>query len=192
MKVKSFVPIASGSLLSLALLVFSSFQANRTNAPQGVVYEIEVNVGEPVTVSGDLSKGEIMEDLSWAAYGSVACFPGTRFVEFQGNQVFYSVYIPQGAELKATVTPKGEKKHRINLYGYIDYDGTLPPLSSCRSCEAGYELYAGKPNMMKPGKPQSISFGQAVRKDFVALIAVSGAKGVIEGEYDLTVELSPM
>ncbi len=191
MKFKTIGFLATTSLMLAVLVVFSAFRAPLPLTPTGVVFEIEVAVGEPITVEGNLSKGERMEDLSWAAYSNVACFPATRFVEFQGNQVFYSVYIPQGTILKATVSPQGAKKQRINLYGYIDYEGKLPPLESCRSCEAGYERYAGTPNLKKPGQPQSISIEQAVRKGYTALIAVSGAKGVEEGEYTLTVELSP-
>ena len=148
--------------------------------------------GEMATRSGNLSAGETLEELDWAALSNVACFPGTRAIEFEGNQVFYSVSIPQGAELTATVTPTGERK-RINVYGYIDFDGSnLPPVSSVVSCEAGYELYVGTPDLTKPGEPQSISFAQAVNRGFTALIVVSGAREVLEGEYDLTVELSPM
>jgi hypothetical protein len=146
----------------------------------------------PSTISGDIADGEIMDDLTWAANSSVACFPGTRAIEFMGNQLFYQVDIPQGQELKITVTPTGEKS-RINLYGYINFDGSnTPPISSCISCEAGYEIYAGNPDLTKPGEPQSISFSQAVNKGFTVFVCVSGAKDVTTGTFDLSFELSPM
>lgn len=148
--------------------------------------------GETATRSGNLGEGDALESLEWAALSNVACFPMTRAVEFEGNHVFYSVTIPQGAELTATVTPTGEMK-RINVYGYIDFNGNnLPPISSCLSCEAGYELYVGEPDLTKPGEPQSISFAQAVNDGFTALIVVAGARDVLDGEYDLLLELSPM
>ena len=164
--------------------------------PAPVAENVEVippfAAGEFATRTGNLSEGEPLSELDWAALSNVACFPGTRFVEFEGNQVFYSVTIPQGAELIATVTPLGERK-RINLYGYIDFDGSnVPPVTSVTSCEAGYELYVGSPDLTQPGEPQSISFAQAVNRGFTAFIAVSGAQGVTEGEYELRVELQPM
>jgi hypothetical protein len=133
-----------------------------------------------------------MDDLGWAAFSNVACFPATRATEFQGNQVYYQVDIPQGNELYVTVTPTGERK-RINLYGYIHFDGTnTPPIQSCTSCEAGYEIYAGTPDLTQPGEAQDISFAQAVNRDFTVFVAVVGATDVVEGTYDLTFEVKPM
>ena len=122
--------------------------------------------GNPTTVTGNVSEGEVLESLDWAALSNVACFPATRFVEFEGKQVYYSVNIPQGNEMRITVTPTGDKR-RINVYGYINYDGNnTPPVQSVTSCEAGYELYVGEPDLTKDGEPQSISFAQAVNRDF--------------------------
>lgn len=148
--------------------------------------------GSPLTLTGDLTGGILMEDLSWAALSNVACFPGTRFVEFQGHQVYYQVDIPQGQELYVTVTPTGDRQ-RINLFGYLHFDGSnTPPLTSVTSCEAGYELYAGTPDLTKPGEAQQISFAQAVNRDFTVFVGVSGAKDVVTGTYDLTFEIKPM
>lgn len=148
--------------------------------------------GNDYSILGNIADGEVMDDLSWAALSNVACFPGTRFIEFQGKQLFYTVDIPQGSELIATVTPTGERR-RINIYGYINFDGTnTPPVSVVTSCEAGYEIYAGNPDLTKPGEAQKISFAQAVNRDWTALICVSGAKDVLEGDFELKFELKPM
>ncbi|MEL6842047.1 MAG: hypothetical protein AAFP02_02445 [Bacteroidota bacterium] len=56
---------------------------------------------------------------------------------------------------------------------------------SVTSCEAGYELYVGNPDLTKEGEPQDISFAQAVNRGFTAFIAVSGANGVESGTYSL-------
>ncbi len=200
MNIHSLVKLSLNALLILAFLMLNACKQEEPmdEDPDENPSNINVEVippfaaGEMATRSGNLSAGETLEELDWAALSNVACFPGTRAIEFEGNQVFYSVSIPQGAELTATVTPTGERK-RINVYGYIDFDGSnLPPVSSVVSCEAGYELYVGTPDLTKPGEPQSISFAQAVNRGFTALIVVSGAREVLEGEYDLTVELSPM
>ncbi len=146
----------------------------------------------PASISGDLADGEPMDDLNWAANSAVACFPMTRAIEFEGNQLYYKVDLPQGQEITITVTPTGERK-RINLYGYINFDGSnTPPVSSVVSCEAGYELYTGTPDLTKPGEAQSISFAQAVNRDFTVFICVSGAQGVNSGSFDLDFELEPL
>ncbi|MCI4671956.1 MAG: hypothetical protein MRZ79_27685 [Bacteroidia bacterium] len=151
-----------------------------------------INSGESYVLMDNIENGEVMDDLSWAALSNVACFPATRFIEFEGNQLFYQVDIPQGSELIATVIPTGERK-RINIYGYINFDGTnTPPLSVVTSCEAGYEIYVGNPDLNKAGEPQDISFAQAINRGFTAFICVSGAQGVLEGDFELKLELKPM
>ncbi|MEM6343024.1 MAG: hypothetical protein AAF927_04055 [Bacteroidota bacterium] len=163
------------------------------NNPYGITFEeiADFPVGESTTVNGNIDDGIVLPDLDWADLSNVACFPGTRFIEFQGKQEFYTVNIPQGSELIVTVTPTGSKE-RINLYGYIDFNGNnLPPLTSVLSCEAGYELYVGNPDLTQPGEPQSISFAQAVNKGFTCFVAVSGAKDVEAGEYSLEFRLEP-
>lgn len=146
--------------------------------------------GESVTLTGDISEGLIIDDLTWAAFSNVACFPATRAIEFEGNQVFYEVDIPQGSELIVTVNSTGTDRKRINLYGYIDFNGkNLPPLQSILSCEAGYPLYVGTPDLSDPGEARDISFAQAVNDPFTALVAVSGAQGVTSGTFELLFEL---
>lgn len=145
--------------------------------------------GKPTIVTGNISDGEVLDALDWAALSNVACFPATRFIEFEGKQVYYSVEIPQGSEMKLTVTPTGEKK-RINIYGYINFDGSnTPPVQSVTSCEAGYEIYVGDPDLTAEGQPQDISFSQAVNRSFTVFIAVSGARDVLEGDFELKAEL---
>ncbi|MFK7921651.1 MAG: hypothetical protein AB8H47_06820 [Bacteroidia bacterium] len=161
--------------------------------PYGITYEeiADFAVGESSTLDDNISDGIVLPDLDWAALSNVACFPGTRFVEFGGKQKFYTVNIPQGSELIVTVTPTGSKE-RINLFGYIDFNGSnLLPLTSVLSCEAGYEIYAGNPDLTQPGEPQSISFAQAVNRGFTCFVAVSGADGVESGDYSLEFKLEP-
>ncbi|MEM7373002.1 MAG: hypothetical protein AAF587_30550 [Bacteroidota bacterium] len=149
-----------------------------------------IDPGESTTITGDISSGIIIDELDWAAFSNVACFPATRFVEYQGNQLFYEVDIPQGSELVVRLNSIGEPRKRINLYGYIDFKGNnLPPIQSVRSCEAGYPLYVGTPDLSDPGDTRQISFAQAVNNPFTALIVVSGAQGITSGEFEMIVEL---
>lgn len=167
-------------------------QTDSTAVSDDVIVIEPFAMGDSVVVSGDVADGRQLDDLAWAARSSVACFPGTRAIEFEGNQVFYAVTIPQGSELTVTVTPTSERA-RINVYGYIQFDGdNTPPIESCISCEAGYELYVGTPDLTQPGEPQSISFAQAVNRSFTAFVAVSGARDVLTGSYDLSFRLDPM
>lgn len=190
-------------LFSLSLLIIA--QSCKTNTgdpdpePEPEIenpYDIEVskiaaiNPGESTMVSGDISDGILLDELDWAALSNVACFPATRFTEYKGNQLFYEVDIPQGSELVVSLNSIGEPRKRINLYGYIDFKGNnLPPVQSVLSCEAGYPLYVGTPDLNDPGDTRRISFAQAVNDPFTALIVVSGAEGITAGEFEMTVEL---
>ena len=152
------------------------------------VTDIEL-AGSTSIITGNLADGATMP-IRWAESSQVACFPGTRFVEFQGNHVLYRMVMPAYSELKITVTPK-DRKNRTNIYalrlGANNYD--LPPnISSAISCEAGYPLYAGNPNLRAPAQPQSVEY-ISVNKPYNIVIGVAGAKDVLAGEFELKIEL---
>ena len=143
-----------------------------------------------VQVNGNLKNGCTMP-LRWAENSSVACFPGTRFNEFLGNHILYSIELPAASKMKITVTPKSKKK-RINLYALrlgANNSDSPPNISRAISCEASYPIYAGKPNLRKPSKPQSVEY-ISIRKPYTIVIGVAGAKGVVEGDFDLEIEIS--
>ena len=126
-----------------------------------------------------------------AANSQVACFPGTRFNEFEGNHLLYQVQMPAGSKIVITVTPKN-KKHRINLYALrLGVNSTVvpPAVPSAISCEASYPIYAGNPNYRAPAKPQSVEY-ISIRKPYNILIGVAGATGVTEGDFELKIEIS--
>ncbi len=173
-------------LLSLIMLFSSSNFAQDGNAPE----IIDLDFQPTIIQNGNLNSGFIMP-LQWAANSSVACFPATRFVEFQGNHLLYRVQLPAGANVKITVTPKN-KKHRINLYalrlGAHNYDSP-PDITRAISCEASYPIYVGKPNYRVPAKAQSVEY-MSVRKPYNILIGVAGAKGIMEGDFELKLEFT--
>ena len=143
-----------------------------------------------IKVKDNLNAGCAMP-LEWAQNSSVACFPGTRFIEFQGNHVLYSVEMPPASEMTITVSPKS-KKHRVNLYALrlgVNNSAVPPEISSAISCEASYPIYIGQPNMRKAAKPQSVEY-MSITKPYSIIIGVAGAKGVIEGEYELSIQIS--
>jgi hypothetical protein len=157
----------------------------------GVKAYIKAKRGQEVSLKGNLRDGKVIP-LEWAQLSTMACFPGTRFQEFQGAHVFYWMDLPQRSEVTITVKPLQGK--RINVYAYSGFDGrTLPPQeSSCVSCEAGYEQWsAAKPpsDFSKAAGSQQVRL-RAVNQPYRVLIGVAGAEGVQEGDFELKVRLS--
>ena len=150
---------------------------------------VKVVKGQKVTFKGNLKSGEIMEDLEWAEASSMACWVGIRNVEFEGKHVAYWFDLPKKSIVKITVTPSSTKS-RINIYGYSGFDfiKTPPNVSRCTSCEASFPEWIGQPNLTEPSKPQTIEFNATTIRNRV-YFAVAGAKGVVEGDYTITIDL---
>ena len=169
------------------LLLFSLL--SWTNAQEFEVINLKLSDPTGGIINGNLSKGATMP-LRWAADSQMACFPATRFYEFKGHHVLYRIQMPAYAELKITVTPKDSEK-RINIYalrlGANNY-GSLPGLTSAISCEASYPVYAGTPNTHAPSEAQSVEY-ISVNKPYNILIGVAGAAGMLDGEYELKIEI---
>lgn len=147
---------------------------------------IDAEKGQTFSVQGDITGGALLP-LAWAAQSNMACFPATRFVEFEGKHVFFRTQVPVRSEITITVTPLDGQ--RINLYAYSGFDGeALPPeVASCVSCEAGYEMWAGHQppkDFTRSAGPQRVRL-RAIDRPFDVLIGVAGAKGVTEGRFEL-------
>lgn len=155
---------------------------------KGVTF-IKSEKKKAVTVSGNLKTGNILEDLEWAETSSMACWPGIRNIEFEGKQVFYWTDLPKKSTLVITVKPKDPKK-RINLFAFSGFEPKyIPPnVHGAVSCEASHPTWIGQPDFTKPSEPQSVEL-RAVGNPYRVFIGVSGAKDVLDGEYDLIVEV---
>ncbi|MCZ8239285.1 MAG: hypothetical protein O9310_12680 [Leptospiraceae bacterium] len=142
-----------------------------------------------ITVSGNLKSGKILEDLEWAESSSMACWPGIRNVEFEGNQVYYWTDLPKKSTMIITVKPKNNKT-RINLFAFSGFDPKyIPPnVYGAVSCEASHPSWIGEPDLTKPSEPQSVEL-RAVGNPYRVFIGVSGARDVLEGDYELTIEI---
>ncbi|MEZ5042158.1 MAG: hypothetical protein R2828_19835 [Saprospiraceae bacterium] len=176
-------------MLSLFLLLSTVTLQAQEEATERPVYAIEVAQNMTTSFEGNLEQGATMP-LRWAENSSVACFPGTRFIEFQGNHVFYRMTMPAYSDLKITVKPK-DGKSRINLYALrlgLNNMSLPPDISSAISCEAAYPLYAGTPNFNIAAEDQSVSY-ISVNKAYQILIGVAGAKGFTSGDYILEVQM---
>lgn len=158
---------------------------------QGRVKYIPAKKGKSVSINGNLSEGNIMEDLEWAENSSNACWVGIRNVEFEGNHVFYWFDLPKKSTVKITVIPKGDKP-RVNVYGFVSFDFKFipPDLPRCTSCEAGFQQWVGTnlPDFTKSAGEQSIEFN-AIANRMKVFVGVAGAKNFVSGDYELKVEI---
>ncbi|TGL92458.1 hypothetical protein EHQ68_01200 [Leptospira congkakensis] len=154
----------------------------------GVTF-IKSEKGKSVTVIGNLKTGSIMDDLEWAEASSMACWPGIRNVEFEGNQIHYWTDLPKKSTLIVTVKPKNSKT-RVNLYAFSGFDPKyIPPkVYGAVSCEASHPTWIGSPDFSKPAEPQTVEL-RAVGNPYRVFIGVSGAKNITEGDFELTLEV---
>jgi hypothetical protein len=159
------------------------------------VTPISLDSGSKAEVSGNISEGKKIP-LQWAESSAVACFPGTRFEQFDGNHVFYRVPMPAASSLKIKLTPKNGSK--VNLYALRQSAGgpqPVPPnVTSAISAEASYPIYARKVGGKIVSNPddgiRKIDF-ISVDQPYSILIGVAGAHGAAEGEFSLQVEVAP-
>ncbi|CAG5087292.1 hypothetical protein CRYO30217_03444 [Parvicella tangerina] len=151
--------------------------------------KVSVVPNEISTFSGDLSKGEKVDDLSWASTSSNACFPGTQNKKFRGNHVLYQFEIPPYSEVTIKLIPK-DKKANFSLYGYqvgTTNFSTPPNLSSCVSCEADHKW-----DYPKKGKTQDHTrsiFFNSIKNPYNIFIGVAGADGLSSGEFTVEIDL---
>ena len=155
----------------------------------GNVTVIDAKKGSTET-KGTLSAGAPIP-LEWAAASSMACFTAPAFPHYQGNHTFFATTIPPRSKMKITVTPTPtpkDPKADINVYAYMIADNgfRLPPeITSAVTCEASPD--SGK--AAKPG-PETIKLNNPKPKgSFNVLIGVAGAKGVVGGDFNVTVTL---
>lgn len=153
------------------------------------VTALNVTPNEDFSITGNLSSGAQISDLSWAARSSVACFPGTQNTKFRGNHVLYSMELPPKSELKITVIPDNANDN-FSLYAYqigsSNY-ATVPDLSTCVTCEADYKW-----DYPKRGQTQDHTRSvelNAINNPYNVVIGVAGADGLTSGGYTLKIEL---
>ena len=144
-------------------------------------------------VTGNLKDGAKLSSLRWAERSSVACFPGTRFVMFTGNHVFYRIVLPKRSAMKVTVEPKNGKA--INLYALrqgMRRQSVPPNVTSAISCEASYPIYANLPGgrtvRNKDSGIRKIEY-ISINRPYRILIGVAGANGLTEGDFVLKIEI---
>lgn len=152
------------------------------------VTQVTSESGKTVTVAGDLAKGSRMTSLAWAAQSSMACFPATENVNFDGTHVLYATSLPKSSQMTVTVVPD-DPKTDLSVYAYTigTTNFSVPPtVTSCVSCEAGYDAKTDS----NPGVSESVKL-TAISNPYNVVIGVAGTKGVKTGTYKLKVEVKP-
>ncbi|MGQ0738073.1 MAG: hypothetical protein ACT4OJ_03345 [Bacteroidota bacterium] len=150
----------------------------------------QVNIEKDSTVvQGDLGKGSLMQDLSWAWNSANACFPGTQAAKFKGNHVFFAVTMPHQCEMKISVTPT-DANADLSIYAYRigsrEYF-LVPDLTSCITCEADHKWdrpWKGKVQTSE----RMVSFQNPGNENYNLLIGVSGPASATSGTFDLKIK----
>lgn len=150
---------------------------------------IEVQANAVTEVTGDLSEGAIMEDISWAWSSQNACFPETRVDRFTGSHVLYSCDLPKYTEYEITVIPEDENAN-FSIYAYevgqVDESNTVPNLSRCIRCEADFK-WAYKRRGKTQDHTRTVKDILAINNPYQVVIGVVGAEGLTSGAYTLRI-----
>ncbi|MEZ4992018.1 MAG: hypothetical protein R2824_16470 [Saprospiraceae bacterium] len=148
------------------------------------LYKAPSEKGKALGYRGDLAEGELMNDLSWAWSSNNACFPKTQEEQYKGHHQLYLTEIPAHSEMTITLVPD-DPQENLNLYAY-SFGGDLrlvPNLSSCVSCEAGYQPRQGLKKHLRQVELR------AVNRPYQVVIGVAGGKGVTSGAYQLQIQV---
>ncbi len=182
------------TFLTLLLILCTSAAAFAEDGAGVTVTPLQLPAGSNTgTITGNINTG-VKIPMRWAENSSVALVPGTRFEQFDGNQVFYRIEMPASSVIKLKMTPAKGKK--INLYALrqgVNPPHQVPPnVTSAISSEASYPIYAnmggGRKVSNKDKGYREVEF-MSVNNPYSILIGVSGAEGETEGEFQLNIEV---
>ncbi|MCB9230960.1 MAG: hypothetical protein H6581_04820 [Bacteroidia bacterium] len=154
------------------------------------VHAIEAVPNQITEYRGNLADGALMDDLTWAAQSSNACWPATQNPKFRGNHVLHGFQIPPYSEVTITLIPDDRAGNNFSLYGYQVGPTsfvTPPALASCVSCEADHRW-----DYPKAGKTQDHTrsiFFNSIKNPYNIFIGVAGEEGLTSGGYELKIDL---
>jgi hypothetical protein len=153
--------------------------------PSDVTY-LEIGTDGTVSHDGNLSEGETIS-LNFASTSSMACFPATENINFNGGHVFYATQMPPHSILTVTVEPKTPGLD-VSLYAYqIGTTSNYTPknVPSAVTCEAGYDAQTDS----NPDEAESVEVN-TIKNPYNVVIGVAGADSALAGEYTLRLELA--
>lgn len=152
------------------------------------VTAVKAEKGKKVEVKAKLEDGKPIEDLSWAASSSVACFPATQNAKYRGNHVLFRSELPAKSVMTITVKPDDEKTN-LSLYAYsigANSERVVPDLPSCVSCESDEKWDRPKKNKTQDSS-RTVKL-DAVGNPYNVVIGVSSPAGQTGG-FTLSVTL---
>lgn len=175
---------------TLSIEIVAKVETENSTSP--VVYKtsaIKVEKGKTLTFNGDLKEGQKVQDLSWAANSSVACFPSTQNSKFTGNHVFFETEIPIKSIMKIKLIPD-DVNANMSIYAYTvapDNDVMVPNLTGCVQCESEHKW-----DRAKKGKTQDHTRTirlNATTNPYRVVIGVAGAEGLTSGKFSLEITM---
>ena len=141
-----------------------------------------------MSTKGKLEDGAVI-DLAWAANSSMACWPATENVNFNGKHVVYRTSLPTNSNMTVTATPT-DAKTDLSVYTYMVAEGdtkSLPPtVASATTCEAGYDQKTDN----NPGKPETAKLNSTTHS-YTVYVGVAGANGASAGAFNLDIMVKP-
>lgn len=145
--------------------------------------------GEETEISGNLTEGAPMPDLSWAWNSSNACFTEMEQEYFTGYHRLYYFDLPSYTEVEIELIPD-DPKADFSLYAYevgqVSESNTVPNLVRCVRCEADYKW-----DRPVRGRVQDhtriVKDILAIRNPYQVVIGVVGAQGRSEGTFTLKI-----
>lgn len=183
-------------LFILVLVLSSAIFAQKEETVKVTPLTMPADAAVGGEITGNIKDGQKIP-LRWAESSQVACFPGTRFEMFDGNQVFYRVTLPAASSMVITLTPKDNAQ--LSLYalrqGSNPNQQPVPPnVERAVSCEASYPIYAnmggGKVVKNKDTGIRKVEY-ISVNSSYSILIGIAGAKGLTEGDFTLNITIKP-
>ncbi len=174
----------------IALIIMTVPVFTNAQWPSNVTV-IDMGEGSTAEAQGDLAKGEIIKDLSWAWNSANACFPSTQSSKFKGNHVFYAVTMPPRCEMFISVAPS-DGKADMSIYAYrlgaSSYD-LVPELERCITCEADHKHDGNWKNATQTAE-RKVSFQNPGTETYNILIGVTAPAGVTSGAFSLKIKLT--
>jgi len=169
------------------ITVLSLFSVSVNADWPGDVTLFEVEKGKTVQICGVFETGRVIDDLSWAWDGSIACFPGTQSAKYQGKHVFFATQIPRHSIMDITVIPDNPKQD-ISIYVFEmgTSDFYLPPsIPRVLTCEVSHKW-----DYPKVGRTQDHTRSvnvNAIRNPYNVLIGVTGPGTTVKGGFTVKV-----
>ena len=177
-------------LLGAAFALASTCLAGQALAETPVATPIPAVKGQTVKVSGKLESGKPLTSLEWAWKSSMACFPATQQLAYNGNHVFFTAELPTKSEMYITVIPKDPTVNlSVYAYEFAPGKGVFPPdVQSVVACEA--EQKWDRP---KKGKTQDhtrvLPRLTAIGNPYSVIIGVTSPKAITAADFDVQVEI---